>query len=281
MRSRSGEPDRCAECTGRQRPPGPAHRAVHRSRRVRHSCLVAVTLVGVLPILVLTVLAAVAPLAPLRVVHPFEAVGHYAAGDRGVDLAGVPGQLVVSATAGTVRFAGPVAGVGVVSVELGDGRRLTYEPVAPSVVVGTHLAAGAPLGRLTVGRANCPAPACLHWGLATGRGPTLGYADPLDLLGGTVVRLLPLTGPPLPGPWLRGGSASPTTGPSTPMVARAGPAGPAEPGPTAATTETSTHRPAATADTIAIAAGAGAGALGLGAAYARRRGRASRRVRGR
>lgn len=259
----------------------PSHAAVPRSRLVRHSCNVAVTLVDVLPILLLTVLAAVAPLAPLRVVHSFEAVGRYAAGDRGVDLAGVPGQLVVSATAGIVRFAGPVAGVGVVSVELGDGRRLTYEPVAPSVVVGARLAAGAPLGRLAVGRANCPAPACLHWGLVTGRGPTLGYANPLELLGRTAVRLLPLIGPPVPGRWLRDGSASPATVPSTPVSAgatRAGHAEPTGPGPPAATIESGSHPPGAT---VGAGAGAAVGALGLGAAYVRRRGRASRRVRGR
>jgi murein DD-endopeptidase MepM/ murein hydrolase activator NlpD len=235
-----------------------------------------VTLVRVLPILVLTLVAAVAPLTPLRVVHAFESVGRYAAGDRGVDLAGVPGQAVVSATAGTVLFAGPVAGVGVVSVELGDGRRLTYEPVVASVRVGARLAAGAPLGRLTVGRTDCPAPACLHWGLVSGRGPTLAYADPSTLLGRATVRLLPLTGTPLPGPWSGSGP-----GPSSPPSAVV-PFGSASVGPV----QSSRPAPASARARLppmpveaAVLVGTGAGVLTLAVAQARRRGRASRRAR--
>lgn len=149
-----------------------------------------------LPVLLLTALAAVAPLTPLRVVHPFQDVGRYDAGNRGVDLAGFPGQVVVSSTGGVVRFAGPVAGVGVVSVDLGDGRRLTYEPVSPAVRTGEVVQTGEPIGRLDAGRAGCPAPACLHWGLVSGGGVTLAYADPLALLGPRQVRLLPLAGSP-------------------------------------------------------------------------------------
>lgn len=133
--------------------------------------------------------AAVAPLSPLRLVHAFAAVGRYAAGDRGVDLAGLPGQQVRSATAGVVTFAGQVAGQGVLSVRIGDGTLLTYEPVRPTVRAGAAVTSGEPIGRLDGGHRGCPAAACLHWGL---RRPDGTYADPLALLGPTQVRLLPL-----------------------------------------------------------------------------------------
>lgn len=240
------------------------------------------TLVGVLPVLVLSVLPAVAPLAPLHVVHRFVAVGRYAAGDRGVDLAGLPGQTVVSATAGTVRFAGPVAGVGVVSVDLGGGRRLTYEPVVPSVRAGARLAAGDPLGRLAAGRVDCPAPACLHWGLVSGTGSALAYADPLALLGRARVRLLPLTGPPQPpGPRSLSQPVRRVTTQYAPTRRTSTGTTVADPSPSVGSVGNSvpTSRPPSATDAAALV-GSGLGSLALGAAYAGRRGRASRRPRG-
>lgn len=67
------------------------------------------------------------PLSPLAVAAPFRAPDSvYAAGHRGVDLVGSPGQLVMATLPGGVAFAGQVAGVGVVSVDIGNGRRVTY-----------------------------------------------------------------------------------------------------------------------------------------------------------
>jgi murein DD-endopeptidase MepM/ murein hydrolase activator NlpD len=54
-------------------------------------------------------------------------------GHRGVDLAAVAGAPVLAAGAGTVVFAGTVAGRGVVSVDHSGGLRTTYEPVLPTV----------------------------------------------------------------------------------------------------------------------------------------------------
>lgn len=240
--TRVAAPARCGEAAG-----------VHTLRRSPHGRVGWRLARRVLPALLLTVVAAVAPLTPLHVVHPFQDVGRYAAGNRGVDLAGFPGQPVVSATGGVVRFAGPVAGVGVVSVDLGDGRRLTYEPLLPSVRTGQVVRAGEPIGRLGAGRAGCPAPACLHWGLASGAGATLSYADPLALLGPRRVRLLPLAGgPALPAPVTPGAGALPAPAP------RAGHAG-------AAVTE------GAVAGTAVLGAA-------LGAAAARRRAASRRRA---
>jgi hypothetical protein len=111
----------------------------------------------------------------------------YGAGHRGVDLAAAPGAVVRAAGAGSVTYAGMLAGRGVVVVRHG-ALRTTYEPVSAEVRVGAVVAAGAPLGRLEPGHLGCPGPACLHWGLRRGE----EYLDPLALVGAGAVRLLPL-----------------------------------------------------------------------------------------
>ncbi|MGY1711814.1 murein hydrolase activator EnvC family protein [Geodermatophilus sp. SYSU D00758] len=122
------------------------------------------------------------------VTRPFDDLPHpYAAGHRGVDLAGSPGEVVRAAGDGTVAFAGMVAGRPVVSVEHAGGLRTTYEPVTAVVGAGQAVRRGEPLGTLAAGHDGCPAAACLHWGLR--RGET--YLDPLALLS-REVRLLPL-----------------------------------------------------------------------------------------
>lgn len=120
----------------------------------------------------------------------------WAAGHRGVDLAARPGQQVRAARAGTVTFAGRIAGRGVVVVSHGE-TRTTYEPVAASVSRGATVAAGTVLGRLELLGSHCLPSACLHWGLL--RDET--YLNPLTLVGRGPVRLLPwggLADPPGP-----------------------------------------------------------------------------------
>ncbi|WP_342373245.1 peptidoglycan DD-metalloendopeptidase family protein [Propioniciclava soli] len=159
------------------------------ARRAAAWCVV--TLLVALP-----VVGAAAPLAaaaslgqlpvPGAVVTGFDPPEvRWGAGHRGVDLAGTPGETVVSPAAGTVTFAGEVAGRHVVVVTH-DDRRSTLEPVTASVAVGTRVAAGDPVGVLDAGHA-CPAVACLHWGLKRAE----EYLDPLMLLDGSTVRLLP------------------------------------------------------------------------------------------
>jgi murein DD-endopeptidase MepM/ murein hydrolase activator NlpD len=119
------------------------------------------------------------------------------AGHRGVDLAAVPGTDVRAAGAGTVVFAGRIAGRGVVSVGHPGGLRTTYEPVDTETTLrpGDPVTAGERLGTLAAGHPGCPAGACLHWGLRLdGR-----YLDPLLLLGYGRVRLLPLNADRVPG----------------------------------------------------------------------------------
>jgi hypothetical protein len=107
-------------------------------------------------------------------------------GHRGVDLAGKPGQPVLSATAGKITYAGQLAGRGVVVVSNGP-TRTTYEPVVPSIQLGATVSPGTQLGRLSAAASHCAPAACLHWGL---RQSTL-YLNPLSLLRDRTVRLLP------------------------------------------------------------------------------------------
>ncbi len=127
------------------------------------------------------------PLRPLTVTRHFEPPPTpYAAGHRGVDLRGAPGEAVLAAGAGEVSYAGPLAGRGVVVVVHG-ALRTTYEPVRATVKRGARVAKGQELGRLQPGHPGCPVAACLHWGLL--RGET--YLDPLNVLGDQRIRLLP------------------------------------------------------------------------------------------
>lgn len=117
----------------------------------------------------------------------------YGRGHRGVDLTAAPGTPVVAAGAGTVVFAGMLAGRGVVSVRHAGGLRTTYEPVRAAVPVGAVVARGTVLGTLEPGHAGCPV-ACLHWGLRWAHPPGVAreqYLDPLLLVGLGRTRLWP------------------------------------------------------------------------------------------
>jgi murein DD-endopeptidase MepM/ murein hydrolase activator NlpD len=114
----------------------------------------------------------------------------WAAGHRGVDLLGLPGQPARAALAGTISFAGSIAGRGVVVVDHGS-MRTTYEPVDPAVAVGATVATGEVIGTLQAGLSHCFPRTCLHWGLLLGE----LYLDPLTLIGWAPVRLLPLALP--------------------------------------------------------------------------------------
>lgn len=133
--------------------------------------------------------AAVWPLSPRpEVVAGFDPPAQdWNSGHRGVDLRGWPGQAVVAAKAGTITYAGRLAGRGVVVVRHGE-TRTTYQPVAASVGAGDRVLAGQRLGSLETFGSHCWPRTCLHWGLV--RGET--YLDPLTLVGAAPVRLLPL-----------------------------------------------------------------------------------------
>ncbi|MGH3821918.1 MAG: M23 family metallopeptidase [Pseudonocardiaceae bacterium] len=122
-------------------------------------------------------------------------------GHRGVDLAAQAGAPVLAAGAGTVVFAGMVAGRGVMSVSHPGGLRTTYEPVAATVVNGDQVSRGERIGTVQPGHLGCPVTVCLHWGAFRGPAHTRPdqvreYLNPLLLIFGMRVRLLPIDGPP-------------------------------------------------------------------------------------
>lgn len=122
------------------------------------------------------------------VVRPFQPPEqNWESGHRGVDLEARAGDSVLAAVGGVVVFAGRVGGKPAISIDHGDGRRTTYEPVIAEVQVGTRVSAGTVIGRLAKG-SHCP-DGCLHWGLKEGR----TYLDPLTLVStaGGGLRLLP------------------------------------------------------------------------------------------
>jgi murein DD-endopeptidase MepM/ murein hydrolase activator NlpD len=113
-------------------------------------------------------------------------------GHRGVDLAAGPGQPVYAAAAGTVIFAGELAGRNLVSIAHPGGLRTSYEPVRPSVRVGQLVDSGTAIGELQAGHDGCAAAACLHWGAMWGPASSADYVDPLGLVATTPIVLKPL-----------------------------------------------------------------------------------------
>jgi murein DD-endopeptidase MepM/ murein hydrolase activator NlpD len=166
---------------------------------VRGPCIVVTTLLAVLLSLARPVGAVGSPVDPVpigvwplqprpQVVRAFDPPDSpWGKGHRGVDLAGTVGQAVGSALMGRVAFVGSVAGRGVVVVDHG-ATRTTYEPVAATVRIGQMVLAGQRIGTLGLAGSHCFPRACLHWGWL--RGDT--YLDPLLLVGGGAIVLLPL-----------------------------------------------------------------------------------------
>lgn len=126
------------------------------------------------------------------IVHGFDPPAQrWLAGHRGIDLAGVAGEAVLSVDDGVVAHSGTVAGVGVVSVDHPGGLRSTYQPVTDRVPRGTRVGRGDRLGALDRG-GHCLLADCLHLGARTGRRT---YVDPTPLLLPVELTLLPLGAP--------------------------------------------------------------------------------------
>jgi murein DD-endopeptidase MepM/ murein hydrolase activator NlpD len=111
-------------------------------------------------------------------------------GHRGVDLRAAPGSPVLAPAAGVVTFAGVVVDRPVLVLRHPEGHVTSLEPVIATVPVGSEVAAGDPVGRLSPVPGHCAPMGCLHWGERIGG----RYVDPLSLLGLAVgpVILLPL-----------------------------------------------------------------------------------------
>jgi murein DD-endopeptidase MepM/ murein hydrolase activator NlpD len=114
---------------------------------------------------------------PVRgmVVRGFEApAGPYGPGHRGIDVHAPVGTPVATPAAGTVTFAGRVAGSAWVSVAVAPGVVVTVGPLlAVAVAAGHRVAALAPAGRLAAGHGDA-----VHLSLRVDG----GYVDPLPWL---------------------------------------------------------------------------------------------------
>jgi murein DD-endopeptidase MepM/ murein hydrolase activator NlpD len=118
----------------------------------------------------------------------------YGSGHRGIDIAAPLGSQTRAAQAGTVAFAGPVAGSLFVSIDHPDGVRTTYSWLSEiRVRAGDRVERGSIVALSGSGHAGLD-PSHLHLG-ARFAGE---YIDPMLLLGGGslvgLVRLAPLEG---------------------------------------------------------------------------------------
>lgn len=122
------------------------------------------------------------PVGSPTVVEGFSPPGQaWDAGHRGIDLAARTGDPVLSMAAGTVAFAGVLAGKPVVTIAYPGPEHLrsTYEPVVAGVAVGEVVAQGQPIGTVAVAGGHCGgAVGCLHVGLRTDD----HYLDPRSLI---------------------------------------------------------------------------------------------------
>jgi murein DD-endopeptidase MepM/ murein hydrolase activator NlpD len=119
----------------------------------------------------------------------------WAPGNRGIDFAVAPGSPVRAVAAGTVTFAGSVAGSPVVTVSHPGGLRSSYSFLSRlSVATGDRVAAGRVLGH-SGGAGPGHGPGVVH--LSARRGA--GYVDPLPQLEMVAaVHLVPVGGPARP-----------------------------------------------------------------------------------
>ncbi|GAA4771042.1 M23 family metallopeptidase [Citricoccus nitrophenolicus] len=150
------------------------------------------------------------PPAAEEILRPFDPPAQpWAAGHRGVDWAAPDGRVVAPA-AGTVHFAGDVAGRPVITLAHANGMYSSLEPVSATagLAVGDAVGAGEVLGSAAAvggaepGGGHCPQ-RCVHWGVRIPDGWVVDgsawdrYLDPLVLLGWSGPSVLwPLEGGP-------------------------------------------------------------------------------------
>lgn len=120
------------------------------------------------------------PLAPFEVSRPYDPPAQdWLAGHRGIDLRARAGQSLYSPADARVHFSGWVVNRGVLTLQLGNGDLLSFEPVDAVVQGGDAVRAGQVLGRVsdparqphsgdsteTADWQHCESGFCLHIGL--------------------------------------------------------------------------------------------------------------------
>lgn len=164
----------------------PRARSARMSRRARSGCAMVALIVATLPGAVSVVAAPCwRPPVAAAVADPFRQPDcPWCPGNRGIEYATAPGDIVTSVAAGTVTFAGSIAGIRYVVVEIANRWRITYGNLSDSELrVGKTVVAGMAIGA-TAG--------AFHFGLRDGE----TYIDPAPYLGEWQfrVRLVPTDG---------------------------------------------------------------------------------------
>ncbi|MDO5097968.1 MAG: M23 family metallopeptidase [Corynebacterium sp.] len=127
---------------------------------------------------------------PPRVLRGFDKPEHdWLPGHRGVDLEAPVGHPIYAAGAGTVLYAGLLAGRPTISIEHAGGLRTTYQPVFPIVTVGDTIQRGQKIGQRAPSTDGDDG---LHWGAKYGQ---RDYINPLSLLAAPIIRLKPVDAP--------------------------------------------------------------------------------------
>lgn len=152
------------------------------------------------------------PLPTREVIHAFAEPEHqYGPGHRGIDIVTRVATPVTAVADGVVAHAGPVAGVGTVSIDHG-AIRSTYQPLSPAVSAGDEVQAGDVIGHVTRRGSHCMILTCLHLGARVGD----DYIDPQLLLSAQSTVRLVNPDEPLPEPTIpHRGTGIPVAGPIT------------------------------------------------------------------
>jgi Peptidase family M23 len=104
------------------------------------------------------------------VVRGFDArAGPFGRGHRGIDIDAAEGELVRAPAAGTVVFAGPVAGTTWVTLLVAPGVLVTLGPLLDPVLTAARVRARSPIGRVGPGHPTTPAVATQRPGAAAGQ----------------------------------------------------------------------------------------------------------------
>ena len=111
-------------------------------------------------------------------------------GHRGVDLMAEQGTGIVAPKAGTVSFAGKVAGKHVVSIRHDNGVISTFEPATTTLKVGARVTRNQAVATVEGDSDHCE-DHCLHWGL---RKSATDYLNPQRYTGNRKIALKPLDG---------------------------------------------------------------------------------------
>ncbi len=128
-------------------------------------------------------------------------------GHRGIDVLAVENEPLRAPTAGTIRFAGSVAGMDTLSILTESGHVLSFQPASTSMRKGEAFSAGERIGAVGAG-GHCER-SCLHigaWPAETDQ----RYVDPAKLFGQEQSVLLPLSRKPAEEP--TGGGDATTSG---------------------------------------------------------------------